>query len=79
MQLTQKIINHREQTVSSSWIKSYNDTVGPGGQEFFTDNDGQIWMIMHGWKKGHTGYPGGMRMPRIYPVYYLEEKFGQLR
>ena len=68
-----------KETVSSSWVKSYNDTVGPGGQEFFADGDGEIWMIMHGWKKGHTGYPDGMRMPRIYPVSYLEEKFGELR
>ena len=61
-------------------MDNYNDTVGPGGQEFFVDNDGELWMIMHGWKKGDVGYNnGGARMPRIYSLSYLETKFGQLQ
>ena len=32
---------------------------GPGGQEFFTDAEGQLLMAFHAWVGGHVGYAGG--------------------
>lgn len=32
---------------------------GPGGQEFYTDRAGRLWMTFHGWLPGEVGYAGG--------------------
>ena len=63
-----------KRTVNEPWIKSYNDTEGPGGQEFWTDESGEVWVIMHGWQKGKVGYNNG-----TYPLKYLEQKFGDIQ
>jgi hypothetical protein len=53
------------------WLKSYNATTGPGGEDFFLA-DGMPWMVFHGWQKGHEGYNrGGERRTRAYPVSQL--------
>ena len=47
----------------------YNDTVGPGGQEFFKDASGRPWLVFHGWARGHAGYEnGGKRTIRFHPL-----------
>eukprot|EP00912_Choanoflagellata_sp_UC4_P000508 UC4_evm4s317 len=51
---------------------SYNDSVGTGGQEFFTDEAGEVWMVFHAWDKGKAGYQnGGSRKVRFYPLKML--------
>lgn len=57
-------------TSKAPWFgPSYNDTVGPGGQEVFHDGEGQPWIVFHGWEKGKAGYQrGGVRTVRFYPL-----------
>jgi hypothetical protein len=60
----------KKMTRDRPWFgPAYNDTVGVGGQEVFSDNDGQVWMVYHGWRRGHAGYArGGRRAVRFHPL-----------
>merc|ERR1712224_30590 len=57
-------------TSSRPWFgPAYNNTVGTGGQEFFQDEDGETWIVFHGWKRGHAGYGShGRRAVSFYPL-----------
>ena len=55
-------------TTSKAWFASDAEVAGPGGQEWFTDNTGQLRMAYHGWTPGSVGYPGGARSLRIATV-----------
>ncbi|MBA3779550.1 MAG: family 43 glycosylhydrolase [Chloroflexi bacterium] len=46
------------------------EVTGPGGQAFFTDADGDLWMAYHAWTGAAVGYPGGMRSFRVEPVTF---------
>jgi beta-xylosidase len=46
--------------------------MGPGGQEFFEDPDGNLWMAYHAWTAPDVGYPGGSRSLRIEPVRFID-------
>jgi hypothetical protein len=35
---------------------------GPGGQEFFTDAGGQLWMAYHAYTEPNVGYPNSRRL-----------------
>jgi Glycosyl hydrolases family 43 len=35
---------------------------GPGGQEFFADASGQLWMAYHAWTEPNVGYPNSRRL-----------------
>jgi glycosyl hydrolase family 43 len=50
------------------WIASEDDIAGPGGQDLFTDTDGNLWMVFHGWKRGSVGYPKGARYLFVIPI-----------
>jgi len=41
------------------WMAANGRAHGPGGQEFFTDADGQLWMAYHAWVGGSVGYASG--------------------
>jgi beta-xylosidase len=43
------------------WLAASFTAQGPGGQEFFTDPSGQLWMVLHAWVDGNVGYPLGAR------------------
>jgi hypothetical protein len=43
------------------WLTSSEKAEGPGGQEIFTDDEGQFWMALHAWVRGKVGYPDGAR------------------
>jgi beta-xylosidase len=43
------------------WLSSFGAVRGPGGQEFFTDEAGGLWMAYHAWTLPHVGYPRGKR------------------
>ncbi len=44
---------------------------GPGGQEFFTDTAGNVWMAYHAWKANRVGYANlGQRSLRIDRVRF---------
>lgn len=51
------------------------DVAGPGGQEFFTDRDGDLWMAYHAWDAGSVGYGAlGWRSLRIDPITFVDGK-----
>jgi beta-xylosidase len=52
-------------TASGPWLASDADMAGPGGQEFFSDSGGSLYMAYHGWQTDSVGYPGGARMLHI--------------
>ncbi len=43
------------------WLSSNRVAQGPGGQEFFTDQAGNLWMVFHAWIDNKIGYPVGAR------------------
>ena len=43
------------------WLASTDKAQGPGGQEVFTDEQGQFWLVLHAWVGGKVGYPQGAR------------------
>jgi beta-xylosidase len=47
-----------------------NGAMGPGGQSFFTDTDGDLLMAYHAWTGVDVGYPAGERSLRIEPVTF---------
>jgi hypothetical protein len=52
------------------WLASGGDVAGPGGQEFFTDPSGRVWMSLHAWLAGHVGYPDGARNLFVLPITF---------
>jgi len=51
-----------------------NGAMGPGGQAFFYDAAGNLWMAYHAWTGIDVGYPGGERSLRIDPVKFVEDE-----
>ena len=43
------------------WLASTSKAEGPGGEEVFVDDQGQLWMCLHAWVRGKVGYPNGAR------------------
>ena len=48
--------------------------MGPGGEEFFRDDAGNLWMVYHAWTAPVVGYPEGERSLRIEPVTFVDGK-----
>jgi beta-xylosidase len=46
------------------------EAMGPGGETFFTDAEGNLWMAYHAWSGLDIGYPAGERSLRIEPVTF---------
>ena len=59
---------YTKQTTTGPWFTSDSAVAGPGGQEWFTDGSGQLWMAYHGWQPTHVGYPRGARSLRLARV-----------
>ena len=58
-----------KQTLDGPLVRSVGETLGPGGQEFFTDTSGKLWMAYHAWSSPIVGYSnGGARSLRIDPI-----------
>jgi beta-xylosidase len=55
-------------TTTGPWFTSDSGVAGPGGQEWFSDSSGQLWMTYHGWQPAQIGYPGGARSLRLASV-----------
>lgn len=48
------------------WVRTTHAVAGPGGQDFFRDQVGRLWMSYHGWDPRAVGYEnGGSRTLRI--------------
>lgn len=62
---------YRKATRRRPWLSSGPTAAGPGGQEFFTDPSGGLWMAYHAWTPGAVGYRGGgARSLRIAPIAF---------
>jgi len=48
---------------------SVGPIIGPGGQEFFTDTSGQLWMAYHAYTDPNVGYPNSRRL-HLTPVAF---------
>ncbi len=60
---------YRKRTRRGPWFVSGAAAAGPGGQEFFTDTGGQLWMAYHAWTPSAVGYQlGGARSLRMAKV-----------
>ena len=46
--------------------------MGPGGQDFFTDTQGNLWIAYHGRTFPDVGYPGGSRSLRIDRLSFVD-------
>ncbi|AKV02008.1 glycoside hydrolase, family 43 [Labilithrix luteola] len=60
-----------KQSLDAPLVASRDGALGPGGQEFFTDTSGTLWMAYHGWSSPIVGYSnGGARALRIDPISF---------
>lgn len=58
-----------KKTLDGPLVTSGGETLGPGGQEIFTDAEGKTWMAYHAWSMPIVGYSnGGRRSLRIDPL-----------
>ena len=46
------------------------ESTGPGGQAFFHDEEGNLWMAYHAWTGIRVNYPAGERSLRLEPVSF---------
>jgi len=50
-----------EKPLNELWFKFKAPVMGPGGEAFFTDPKGNLWMAYHAWTGANVGYPAGKR------------------
>lgn len=48
-----------EKPLNKSWFEFRVPVMGPGGEAFFTDQEGNLWMAYHAWTGANVGYSGG--------------------
>ena len=48
-----------EKPLDEPWFKFIPPVMGPGGEAFFTDTKGNLWMAYHAWAGANVGYSGG--------------------
>ncbi len=56
--------------LSEPWFEYNAEVMGPGGESFFTDLKGNLWMAYHAWTGPDVGYPQGKRSLRIDRVFF---------
>ena len=59
------VIGPCEKPLNEPWFKYEAPVMGPGGQMFFTDLEGNLWMAYHAWTGAEVGYPEGERSLHI--------------
>ena len=48
-----------EKPLNEPWFAFKAPVMGPGGEAFFTDKEGNLWMVYHAWTGANVGYGGG--------------------
>jgi GH43 family beta-xylosidase len=56
--------------LSRPWLEHQPHATGPGGQSFFTDRKGNLWMAYHAWTGANIGNAIGERSFRIDLVIF---------
>lgn len=54
-----------EKPLTEPWFAFKAPVMGPGGEAFFTDPKGNLWMAYHAWTGANVGYPAGKRSLHI--------------
>jgi beta-xylosidase len=54
-----------EKPLKGPWLDYENPVMGPGGQAFFMDEEGNLWMAYHAWTGTNIGDDNGDRSLRI--------------
>ncbi len=70
------------ESITGPCVKPLNEPIfkwagmvmGPGGESFFTDTKGNLWMAYHAWTGIDIGYPGGERSLRIDRIEFAAGK-----
>jgi hypothetical protein len=57
--------------VDGPWLTSTDKAEGPGGEDVFVDEGGQLWMALHAWVRGKVGYPQGARNLFVVRLTFL--------
>lgn len=68
------VIGPCEKPLDEPWLKYIPQATGPGGQSFFTDDDGNLWMAYHAWTGADIGDQIGERTLRIDLVTFEGDK-----
>ena len=63
-----------EKPLNEPWFEFKPPVMGPGGESFFTDIEGNLWMAYHAWTGVDVGYPQGQRSLRIDLVTFEGDK-----
>lgn len=64
-----------QKPLKEPWFQFKPPVMGPGGESFFTDTKGNLWMAYHAWTGADVGYSGGgKRSLRIDLVTFVDDK-----
>ena len=63
-----------EKPLTEPWVDYENPVMGPGGQSFFTDEEGNLWMAYHAWTGVNIGDALGDRSLHIDLVTFEGDK-----
>lgn len=54
-----------KRSMDAPWMATTTSMIGPGGQEIFSDANGQAWMVFHAWTGAPSYASGGARSLHI--------------
>jgi beta-xylosidase len=63
-----------EKPLNEPWFEYKAPVMGPGGESFFTDVKGNLWMAYHAWTGANVGYPSGQRSLHLDLVTFEGDK-----
>lgn len=63
-----------EKPLNEPWFEYKAPVMGPGGESFFTDTEGNLWMAYHAWTGANVGNDIGERSLHIDLVTFEEGK-----
>ncbi|HJR79414.1 MAG TPA: glycoside hydrolase family 43 protein [Anaerolineales bacterium] len=72
--ICESVLGPCEKPLSEPWFKFKPPVMGPGGEAFFMDTKGNLWMAYHAWTGADVGYPLGQRSLRIDLVTFEDGK-----
>jgi beta-xylosidase len=72
--ICETVLGPCEKPLSGPWLDYENPVMGPGGQMFFTDEKGNLWMAYHAWTGANVGDSLGQRSLRIDLVTFEDGK-----
>jgi len=70
----ENVLGPCEKPLSEPWFQYDPPVMGPGGQAFFTDVKGNLWMAYHAWTGANVGNSIGQRSLRIDLVTFEDDK-----